>query len=142
MYDFANSSYTTAIITVYYSVLFPRVIVGDGPEFRHGNLLWSVTLSASYALVVLTLPALGAWMDVVGRRKQFLLASTLVTVLGTGALALAGPGSVALAMGLVIVSSYGFAVGESFIASFLPDLGEPEELGRISGTAWGSRPCW
>lgn len=137
MYDFANSSYTTAIITVYYSVVFPRVIVGDAPEFRQGNLLWSVTLSISYALVVLTLPVLGAWMDVVGRRKRFLLVSTLLTAVATAGLVLAGPGAVALAMILVIVSNYGFAVGESFIASFLPGLGRPEELGRISGAAWG-----
>ena len=38
----------------HYAVLFPRVIVGDGPEFRHGNLLWTVTMSASHVLVAST----------------------------------------------------------------------------------------
>ena len=37
----------------------------------------------------------------------------------------------------VVASNYGFAVGESFTSSFLPDLGPAEELGRISGYAWG-----
>ena len=137
MYDFANSSYTTVIITVCYSVVFPRLIVGDGPDYRMGNLLWSIALSASNLLVVLTLPVLGAVMDQVGRRKGFLAASTVLTATATAGLALAGPGDVALAMGLVIVSAYGFALGESFIASFLPDLGAPDDLGRISGMAWG-----
>ena len=37
----------------------------------------------------------------------------------------------------MIVSNYGFSVGESFTSSFLPDLGPTEELGKISGYAWG-----
>ncbi|MEZ4239967.1 MAG: MFS transporter [Myxococcota bacterium] len=137
MYDFANSSYTTVIVTVYYAVVFPKVIVGDAPDFRLGNLLWSVALSSSYLLTALTLPLLGAWMDRTGQRKRFLLASTVLTVLATAALGLTGPGTVALAMIAVVVSNYGFSVGESFVAAFLPDLGPPERLGRISGMAWG-----
>jgi len=60
MFDFANSSYTTVIVTVVFSVIFPRLVVGDAPDYRLGNLLWSVALSASYGLVVLTAPVLGA----------------------------------------------------------------------------------
>ena len=70
MYDFANSSYTTVIITVYYAVAFPKIVVGDGPEFRTGNFLWGVTLAASYLLSVILLPFLGAWMDGVGHRND------------------------------------------------------------------------
>ena len=47
MFDFANSSYTTVIITVVFCVIFSRLIVGDGPEFRLGNLLWSASISIS-----------------------------------------------------------------------------------------------
>jgi len=137
MFDFANSSYTTVIITVCYAVVFPRLIVGDGPDYRTGNLLWSVALSVANLLVVFTLPLLGAIMDQVGHRKHFLLASSVLTCVATAGLFFAGPGDVALAMGLVVLSSYGFALGESFVASFLPDLAPPEALGRISGMAWG-----
>lgn len=137
MYDFANSSYTTVIITVVYAVVFPKLIVGDGPDYALGNLLWSVTLAASYGLVVLTLPVLGAVMDHVGNKKRFLLASTAVTVGATAALVFAQPGYIVVAMALVIVSNWGFSIGESFVASFLPDLGPPESLGRISGLGWG-----
>ena len=42
-----------------------------------------------------------------------------------------------LAMALIAISNYGFAVGESFTASFLPELGPPDKLGKISGFAWG-----
>lgn len=137
MFDFANSSYTTVIITVLYAVIFPKIIVGDGPEFRRGNLLWSVALAVTYALVVLTAPTAGALMDKLGAKKKFLFASYALTVAATALLGVAGPGDVGLAMVLLVVSNYGFATGESFIASFLPGLGPKEELGKISGYAWG-----
>jgi len=137
MFDFANSSYTTVIVTVVFSVIFPRLVVGDGPEFRHGNLLWSVALSVSYGLVVLTAPLLGAVMDFRAAKKRFLFGSYLLTVAATAALYFVTPAHVGLGMILVVLSNYGFAVGESFTSSFLPDLGPPEELGKISGYAWG-----
>lgn len=137
MFDFANSAYTTVIVTVVYSVVFPKLIVGDGPEYRQGNLLWSVALSISYALVVLTAPVLGAVMDYAGHRKRWLFASWISTVVATAALWFATPEHVWLAMLLLVVSNYGFSVGESFSSSFLPELGPPESLGRISGAAWG-----
>ncbi len=137
MFDFANSSYTTVIVTVVYSVVFPKLIVGDAPDFRQGNLLWSVALSLSYALVVLTAPVLGAIMDHAGHRKRWLAGSWLVTVVATAALWFATPEHVWLAVLLVVLSNFGFAVGESFTASFLPELGPPESLGKISGAAWG-----
>ena len=137
MFDFANSSYTTVIITVVFSVIFPKIIVGDGPEYRYGNLLWSVALSISYGIVVITAPFLGAVMDYRAAKKRFLFASYLLTVLATASLWLATPGRVGLAMALLIASNYGFAVGESFAAAFLPDLGPKRDLGRISGYAWG-----
>jgi UMF1 family MFS transporter len=137
MFDFANSSYTTVIVTVVFSVIFPRLIVGDGPEYRQGNLLWSVALSMSYGLVVLTAPVLGAIMDFRAAKKRFLFGSYLLTVAATALLYFASPGQVLLAIVLVVISNYGFSVGESFTSSFLPDLGPTEELGKISGFAWG-----
>jgi UMF1 family MFS transporter len=137
MFDFANSSYTTVIVTVVFSVIFPRLIVGDGPEFRLGNLLWSMALSVSYGLVVLTAPVLGAIMDFRAAKKRFLFGSYLITVAATALLYFVSPGQILLGVVLVVVSNYGFSVGESFTSSFLPDLGPTEELGKISGYAWG-----
>ncbi|HNW29105.1 MAG TPA: MFS transporter [Spirochaetota bacterium] len=137
MFDFANSSYTTVIITVVFCVIFPKLIVGDGPEFRLGNLLWSVSLSISYFIVLLTAPLFGAIMDYTAAKKKFLFGSYLLTVLATAALVFVSPGSIILAMVLVILSNIGFSYSESFVSSFLPDLGPPEDLGKISGYAWG-----
>ncbi|MGH9457037.1 MAG: MFS transporter [Thermoanaerobaculia bacterium] len=137
MFDFANSSYTTVIITVVFSVIFPRLIVGDAPEFRRGNLMWSLALSISYALVVISLPPLGAIMDFSASKKRFLFATYLTTVVATAALWFVRPGDVVLGILLIVVSNYGFSAGEGFVASFLPDLAPPEQMGKISGFAWG-----
>lgn len=137
MFDFANSSYTTVIITVVFCIIFPKIIIGDSPEYRLGNLLWSVSLSISYLVVLLTAPLFGAIMDYTGAKKKFLFVSYLLTVIATSALFFVNPGNMILGMLLIIFSNIGYSYGESFVASFLPDLGPPEDLGKISGYAWG-----
>lgn len=136
MFDFANSSYTTVIITVVFCIIFPKIIVGDGPEYRLGNLLWSTSLSISYLVVLLSAPLLGAIMDYTGSKKKFLFVSYVLTVLATAALFFVGPGDIILGMCLIVLSNIGFSYSESFVSSFLPDLGPPEDLGKISGYAW------
>ncbi|HRV45290.1 MAG TPA: MFS transporter [Smithellaceae bacterium] len=137
MFDFANSSYTTVIITVVFCVIFPRLIVGDGPEFRWGNLLWSASISISYLIVLFTAPLLGAIMDYAGSKKKFLLGSCWLCALATAALYFVGPGDILAGMLLIILSNIGFSYSEAFISSFLPGLGPSRDLGKISGYAWG-----
>ncbi len=136
MFDFANQAYTLLIITVVFGDLFTRVIVGDAPDYRLGNLLWSVALAVSYALVVFASPVCGAIMDHRRRRKAFLFASYVLTVAATAALWFVEPGWITLAMLLIIISNFAYAIGEGFIASFLPGLGPREDLGWISGLGW------
>ena len=137
MFDFANQGYTLLIITVIYGDLFTRVVVGDAPDYRLGNLLWSVALAVSYLLVVVANPLCGAIMDYTRSRKRFLFASYVLTVLTTALLYIVEPGWITLAVVLLILSNFAYAIGEGFIASFLPDLGPRKALGWISGLGWG-----
>ena len=137
MFDFANQGYTLLIITVIYGDLFTRIIVGDSPDYRLGNLLWSLALACSYLLVVVANPLCGAIMDYSRSRKRFLFASYLLTVGATALLYFVEPGWLIPAMLLIIVSNFAYAIGEGFIASFLPDLGPRKALGWISGLGWG-----
>ncbi len=136
MFDFANQAYTLLIITVVFGDLFTRVIVGNGPDYRLGNLLWSIALAVSYALVVVANPVCGAIMDHGRRRKAFLFASYLLTVIATALLWFVEPDWIVTAMLLIIVSNFAYAIGEGFIASFLPALGPRRDLGWISGLGW------
>jgi MFS transporter, UMF1 family len=136
MFDFANQAYTLLIITVIFGDLFTRVVVADAPDYRLGNLLWSLGLSTSYLLVVVCAPVAGAIMDYTATKKHFLFASYLITVVTTALLYFAAPGYAALGVLLLILSNFAYSIGEAFIASFLPDLGPPRALGRISGFGW------
>lgn len=141
MFDFANSSYTTVVITVVYCNIFTGLVVGDqggsDPNFRYGNKIWDIGLFISYMLCVITGPVFGAIMDYSAAKKKFLFLSYILTVVATAAFALVSPGMAALGVVLLILSNFGFASGESFVASFLPSLGEKKDLGKISGIAWG-----
>ena len=137
MFDFANQAYTLLIITVIFPVLFTTVIVGDAEnDYRLGNLLWSVALASSYFLVVLTGPVFGAIMDYSALKKKFLFYSYLLTIISTTFLYFVEPGLVVLGVALIIISNFAYAIGENFIASFLPSLGPPKDLGKISGFGW------
>ncbi|NDY95265.1 MFS transporter [Wenzhouxiangella limi] len=137
MFDFANQAYTLLIITVVFGDLFTRVIVGDGPDYRLGNLLWSLALAISYLMVVVANPVCGAIMDHSRLRKRFLFASYLATVVTTALLWFIEPGWIVPAMILIVLSNFSYAIGEAFIASFLPGLGPKRDLGWISGLGWG-----
>ena len=137
MFDFANQAYTLLIITVVFGELFTTVIVGDrGDDYRFANFLWSMALAVSYLMVVVTGPICGAVMDYQAAKKHFLFASYLVTVVSTMLLYFVEPGFILLGLILIVISSYAYCMGEAFIASFLPGLGPPRELGKISGFGW------
>jgi hypothetical protein len=119
MYDFANSGYTTVVLTTIFNAYFVGVVVGRASGFPEGigTLLWTVAVSIPNALVLVSAPVLGAIADHYAAKKRFLLITTIGCVLGTASLALAGPGDVLLAMALVVLSNLTFATGENLAAS-------------------------
>lgn len=134
MYDFANSGYTTVVITAVFGAYFVGVVAGNAPW---ATFAWTLALSASYALVMLTAPLVGAWADAHARKKTLLWLTTFGCVGATALLYFAGPGALALAIAVLVVSNYFFGTGENLIAAFLPELARPRALGRISGWGWG-----
>ena len=133
MYDFANSGYTTVVLTAVFAAYF---VGGIAQKAEWATFVWTLALSISYAIVMLTMPSLGAYADLRASKKKLLMWFTAGCVLSTAALAFAGPGSVALAFVLIIVSNTFYSYGESLTASFLPELARPEALGKVSGWGW------
>jgi UMF1 family MFS transporter len=133
MYDFANSGYTTVVITAVFSAYFVGVVAGDAPW---ATFAWTLALSVSYALVMLTAPLVGAWADQHAGKKRLLWLTTLGCVGFTAALWFAGPGALVLAIVALVLSNYFFGSGENLIAAFLPELARPRALGRVSGWGW------
>lgn len=133
MYDFANSGFTTVVITAVFAAYFVGS-VADGEAW--GPLLWTSTLAVSYAIAMLTMPALGAWADGRGAKKKLLMVVTALCVVSTCALALVQPGDLVLACVVVVLANTAYSLGESTSYAFLPELASPKGMGRVSGWGW------
>lgn len=133
MYDFANSAYTTVVITAIYNAYFVAEVAGRA---SYATLAWTLALSCSYALIMLSAPALGRYADRVRAKKRLLAIMTITCLLGTIGLTLAPPGQVVLALVLIVISNYAFGSGENLCAAFLPELAKPDAIGRVSGFGW------
>ncbi|MFC3147414.1 MFS transporter [Piscinibacterium candidicorallinum] len=132
-YDFANSGYTTVVLTAVFNAYFVGV-VAQGHDW--GTLAWTLTLGVSSLLIMFTAPGIGAYADRYGRKKLLLGAATVACVLGTAGLALVGRGDLWLAVALIILTNYAFSLGETLNGAFLPELARPNHVGTVSGWGW------
>ncbi len=135
MYDFANSGFTTVILTAIFNAYFVGVVAGDKSS-GDATWLWTLTMATANLLVLLSAPLIGALADYTGAKKRFLLWTTCGCVTFTGLLYFVGPGDIGLAIPLVILATFMFASGENLIAAFLPEISTPETMGRLSGYGW------
>ncbi len=133
MYDFANSAYTTVVVTAVFGAYFVAVVCGNQPW---ATFAWTAALSLSYAAILVTGPLLGAWADVHAAKKKLLFLTTLGCVAFTALLWFASPGAVLLSLTLIVLSNYFFGTGENLIAAFLPELADSRAMGRVSGWGW------
>ena len=133
MFDFANSGYTTVVITAVFNAYFVAV-VADRQVWA--TFAWTLALSVSYALIVLSAPLVGAYADAHAAKKRLLALTTIGCIAGTAALGFVGPGDLALGITLLIVSNFFYGSGENLIAAFLPELATGGALGRVSGWGW------
>lgn len=132
-YDFANSAFTTIIVTVVYSVYFKNVVVGDRAD---GSFLWGLALAISMFLVALTAPIFGAVADYSRAKKKFLFYNTYLSVIFTILLGFVGPGSIFNGMLFFIIANFGFHSAIVFYDSFLSEIATKKQLGRVSGFGW------
>ena len=133
MYDFANSGYTTVVITAVFNAYFVSVVAGNA---HWATFAWTAALSLSYLLIMLTGPLVGAYADAHAAKKKLLVITTTGCVIGTALLALATPGQLALACLLIVFSNFFYGTGENVVAAFLPELATGKALGRVSSWGW------
>ncbi len=133
LYDFANSPFTTLVVTFVYAAYFTQAIASDP---IHGTALWSRGVTITAIVVALLSPIMGALADRGGYRKAFLMVATAGCIIGTVALYFALPGQTVRALTWFVVANISFEMGMVFYNAFLPDIAPPERIGRISGFGW------
>lgn len=132
-YDFANSGYTTVVLTAVFAQYFTGVVAA---HLQFPTTAWTWIIGISNVFVLVLMPLIGAYADVHANKKRLLFVTTVGCVLGTAALALVGKGDIALAAVALIVSNFFFMVGVGLVAAFLPELARPASLGKVSGWGW------
>ncbi|MBI2535503.1 MAG: MFS transporter, partial [Gemmatimonadetes bacterium] len=137
LFDWANSAFTTLVVTFIYATYFSTAFA---PDEVAGTALWSRGVGLSAVIIALLSPILGAAADKGGKRKRYLAVTTITAVIATTLLAFIRPGmpsAVLVALGLFVVGNVGFELGMVFYNSFLPTIASPGRIGRVSGYGWG-----
>ena len=136
MFDWANSSFTTLIVTFVFATYFSQGIVKDDIQ---GQALWGYAAGISSFFVAVLSPIFGAIADSGGPRKRWIFVFSAICIIATALLWFAkpDPSAIVLAMVLVIIASVGFEFGIVFNNAMLGDLADPKHIGRWSGWAWG-----
>jgi MFS transporter, UMF1 family len=134
LYDFANSPFTTLVVTFVYATYFTQAIAADPIS---GTELWSRAVALTAVIVALCSPVLGALADRGGYRKLFVALGVFICAAATTALYAVLPGQVLLALTLFVIANIAYEFGEVFYNAFLPDIAPPDRVGRVSGIGWG-----
>ena len=130
LFDFANTSFSIIVVTFLYAVYFKKVVAQGQPI---GDLYWSLGTSIAMIITAIISPILGAIADYSAGKKRFLLFFTLLCIAATSSLYFIGSGNVLMGVLLFILANVGFEAGLVFYDSFLPELTEPKNYGRVSG---------
>ncbi|WP_193366853.1 MFS transporter [Pelagibius marinus] len=136
LYDWANSSYPTVIITFVTAAYFTRA-VAETPEIGTGQ--WGLMLSLSGIVLAVMAPIFGAIADQGGGRKPWIAVFSLVAVVCAAGLWWIEPDPrfVLPALLLVAVGNTAFEFGHVFYNAMLPEIAPKSHLGRLSGWAGG-----
>jgi UMF1 family MFS transporter len=136
MYDWANSAFTTVVITFVFATYFAKGVVGDE---QLGASYWGFAMGLSGLSIAILAPIFGAIADTGGRRKPWIAGCTALCVVATALLTFIQPGAAYIVPALVLVglANIGFEMGVVFNNAMLPDIASKDRIGRLSGWAWG-----
>ncbi|MGV1098661.1 MFS transporter [Thiovibrio sp. JS02] len=137
LYDWANSAFTTLVVTFVYAAYYIRNMAADPTA---GTTLWARGITISALLVALLSPFLGAAADRLGKRRAYLIRASLLCMVATALLTFVSPelpNAATWALALFIIANVAFELGIVFYNAMLPAVTTPDKLGAVSGYGWG-----
>lgn len=138
-YDWANSAFTTVVITAVFPVYFSTVAGATLPSAARATQLVSLVTSAALVVTALLSPVLGAYSDLRAVKKKLLGLLVSVGAVATAAMWLVTEGRWVLGLVLFAVGRIGFHVGNVMYDALLPAVARPADQDRVSsrGYAFG-----
>jgi UMF1 family MFS transporter len=136
LFDWASNAWPTVITTFVFAAYVTK---GVAPTAEVGTAWWGTATSIAALFVALSTPIAGAVADRAGRRKPWIAALTLLTVVVSALLWTIEPDPSDLlpAVVLVALGVIGFEAGQVFYNAMLAEIAPPRLIGRVSGWAWG-----
>ncbi|AJT62345.1 hypothetical protein T261_0656 [Streptomyces lydicus] len=144
-YDWANSVYSTSILTVFLGPYLTSVAkaAADPHGFVHplgipvrAGSFFAYSVSASLLLSVLAMPLAGALVDRTGRKKPLLGGCAYTGAAATTGMFFLHGDRYLLGGALLIVANVCFVVSMMLYNSFLPQIAEPDERDAVSSRGW------
>ena len=136
MYDWANSAFTTLVVTFIYSTYYGKAF---WPTEEIGTNWWTRGIAVSSIVVALLAPILRAMADRGGTRKLFMGIALAVWLAATSVLAFISPemaNGAFIALAVFVVADIAYETGNVFYNAFLPNITSPARIGRVSGYGW------
>jgi len=132
LYDFANSAFTTIIITFIFATYFATQIA---PNPVLGQSYWGWTIGITGFLVAIIGPVVGSFADTKNRIVFFIRCFSLLCILFTSLLWFAKPSQSYLLYTLIIVgvANLFYELSLIFYNSLLKDISTDKNLGKSSG---------
>ena len=145
MYDWANSAFSTTVITVLlpkYSTALARAGADADGNIRifglpiYADSYWSFMMAFSVILQVLVLPVIGTLADTSAHKKRLLAMCAYAGSIPTIGLFFIQSGNWQAVAPLFIVANVAFGASIVVSNSFLNDLSAPEERDAVSSRGW------
>ena len=132
LYDFANSAFTTIIITFIFSTYFAKEIA---PNPVLGQYYWGWTIGVTGFLVAIVGPVFGSIADKKNKIVFFIRLFSFLCIFFTALLWFSKPSQSYIIYTLLIVgiANFFYELGLIFYNSLLKDISTNRNLGKISG---------
>lgn len=145
-FDWASQPYHTVLLTFIFGPFFvslaldANLLAGQDSQLAKANAqaMWSFTLTITGLLIGFGAPILGSIADTAGSRIPWIIGFSLLYVIGASGLWYTNPDGSNLQT-MMILFAVGFIGAEFaliFINSQLPALGDPDQIGKISGSGF------
>jgi UMF1 family MFS transporter len=138
MYDWANSAFTTTVVTTFLGPYLTSLVEAQGGTVNflgfpiEGAAFFPFCVSISVILQVLVLPILGAIADYSHLKKRMLLGFAYTGAAATILLFFLTSQFIILGGLLFIIANLSFGAAVVFYNAFLPEIAAPDERDTVS----------
>jgi MFS transporter, UMF1 family len=137
MYDWANSSFATTVLTAFFPVFF-KSFWNQGVEPTVSTARLGLATGIGGLAVALLSPVLGAMADAGKAKKKFLAFFMIIGIAMTASLYLVPTGQWQWAFALIVFAEVGFSCGNLFYDSLLVNVAKKEEMDAVSSLGYAA----